>query len=110
VGWLQYYLNRMDMEWENLRDKSDDAPTLAPSDLFKRQVIVTFEEETLAYQSIPQLGADSCMWAADFPHTDSTFPESRRSISETLGMLLDEDRRRVTALNCAELYGFEHVA
>ncbi len=75
------------MEWENLRDKIDYAPGVAPSELFRRQVIATFEEEALAYQYIPHLGADSCMWAADFPHTDSTFPESRRSIEETLGML-----------------------
>jgi predicted TIM-barrel fold metal-dependent hydrolase len=99
----------MDMEWENLRDKIDDAPSMAPSELFKRQVIATFEEEQLAHQYIPHLGVDSCMWAADFPHTDSTFPESRRSIRETLGMLPDEDRRKITALNCAKLYGFEYV-
>ena len=110
VGWLPYFLSRMDMEWENLRDKVDYAPSIAPSELFKRQVIATFEEEALAYQYIPHLGADSCMWAADFPHTDSTFPESQRSIRETLGMLPDEDRRKITAVNCAKLYGFEHVA
>ena len=109
VGWLPYFLARMDMEWENLRDKVDYAPSIAPSELFKRQVIATFEEETLAYQYIPHLGADSCMWAADFPHTDSTFPESRRSIEETLGMLPVEDRRKITAVNCATLYGFEYV-
>ncbi|MGD0311299.1 MAG: amidohydrolase family protein [Acidimicrobiales bacterium] len=80
------------------------------SELFRRQVVATFEEETLAQHSIPHLGADSCMWAADFPHTDSMFPESQRSIAETLGMLPDEDRRKITALNCARLYGFEYVA
>lgn len=109
VGWLPYFLSRMDMEWEALRDKIDDAPSVAPSALFKRQVIATFEEEALASASIPHLGADSCMWAADFPHTDSTFPESRRSIQETLGMLPEEDLRKITALNCARLYGFDHV-
>ena len=46
------------------------------------------------------------MWASDYPHTDSTFPESRRVIDETLGVLSDEDRRKVTATNCAQLYGF----
>ena len=109
VGWLPYFLSRMDMEWENLRDKIDYAPSVAPSELFRRQVIATFEEEVLAHQYIPHLGADSCMWAADYPHTDSTFPESRRCIEETLGMLPAEDRRKITALNCAKLYGFEYV-
>jgi predicted TIM-barrel fold metal-dependent hydrolase len=49
------------------------------------------------------------MWASDYPHTDSTFPESRRAIEEALGTLPAEDRRKITALNCAELYRFEHV-
>ena len=108
--WLLNFLSRMDMEWVNLRDKIDYAPSVAPSELFRRQVMATFEEEVLAHQFVPHLGADSCMWAADYPHTDSTFPESQRSIEETLGMLPAEDRRKITALNCAKLYGFEYVA
>ena len=78
VGWLPYFLTRMDMEWKALGDKLDYAPEIAPSELFRRQVIATFEEEPLAAQFIPLLGADSCMWASDYPHTDSTFPNSLR--------------------------------
>ena len=87
----------------------DYAPSIPPSELFRRQVIATFEEEKLADQFIPYLGADSCMWASDYPHTDSTFPESRRAIEETLGSLPAEDRRKITALNCKKLYRFEHA-
>jgi len=108
VGWLPYFLTRMDMEWEALRDKLDYAPSIAPSELFRRQVFATFEEEPLAAHFIPLLGADSCMWASDYPHTDSTFPESRRAIEEALGALSAEDREKITATNCARLYGFAH--
>jgi predicted TIM-barrel fold metal-dependent hydrolase len=69
-------------------------------------VFATFEEEELAALFIPHLGADACMWASDYPHTDSTFPESRRAVEEALGPLAAEDRRKITATNCAELYGF----
>ena len=47
--------------------------------------MATFEEDALGTDLIPLLGADSCMWASDYPHTDSTFPDSRRAIDETLG-------------------------
>ena len=106
VGWLPYFLTRMDLEWHALRDKLDYAPSVPPSELFRRQVIATFEEEPLAAQFIPFLGADSCMWASDYPHTDSTFPESRRAIDETLGTLSGAERHKITATNCARLYGF----
>jgi predicted TIM-barrel fold metal-dependent hydrolase len=106
VGWLPYFLRRMDMEWEALGDKLDYSPEIAPTELFRRQVVATFEEEPLAAQLIPLLGADSCMWASDYPHTDSTFPESQRAIETTLGTLPEHDLRKITAGNCARMYGF----
>ena len=106
VGWLPYFLTRMDLEWRNLRDKIDYAPASPPSELFRRQVLATFEEEELAPHFIPHLGAAACMWASDYPHTDSTFPESRRAVEEALGTLPADERRLITAVNCAELYGF----
>jgi uncharacterized protein len=106
VGWLPYFLTRMDLEWRNLRDKIDYAPRVPPSELFHRQVYATFEEEEMAAQFIPLLGADACMWASDYPHTDSTFPSSRRAVEEAMGSLPVGDQRKITATNCASLYGF----
>jgi predicted TIM-barrel fold metal-dependent hydrolase len=108
IGWLPYFLARMDMEWEALRDKLDYAPSSPPSELFRRQVIATFEEEPLAAQLIPLLGADRCMWASDYPHTDSTFPNSLHSVEETFAALPEGDRQKITVTNCARLYGFPH--
>ena len=106
VGWLPYFLTRMDLEWRNLRDKIDYATSAPPSELFRGQVLATFEEEELAALFIPHLGADSCMWASDYPHTDSTFPESRHAVAEALGSLSDAERRKITVTNCARLYRF----
>jgi predicted TIM-barrel fold metal-dependent hydrolase len=49
------------------------------------------------------------MWASDYPHTDSTFPHSRRAIDEMFANLTDDERRTITATNCARLYGFAEV-
>jgi predicted TIM-barrel fold metal-dependent hydrolase len=106
VGWVPYFVARMDLEWRNLRAQLDYATSAPPSELFRRQVKVTFEEEELGAQLIPLLGADSCMWASDYPHTDSTFPHSMRAIEQALSALPAEDRRKVTATNCARLYRF----
>ena len=65
------------MEWRELKDKLDYAPKVPPSELFRNQVMATFEEDALGTDLIPLLGADRCMWASDYPHTDSTFPNSR---------------------------------
>jgi len=109
VGWLPYFLTRMDLEWRALRDRLDYAPESAPSEIFRRQVFATFEEEELGPELIPLLGADCCMWASDYPHTDSTFPNSLQAIEDTLGTLPEADRRKIVATNCARLYGFAGV-
>ena len=66
----------------------------------------SFEEDDLAPQVVPMIGVESCMWASDYPHTDSTFPHSRQAVEETLGVLPEDERRKITATNCARLYGF----
>jgi len=109
IGWLPYFLTRMDGEWHELGPKLDYAPKVAPSELVRNQVMLTFEQEPLAEQFIPFVGADSCMWASDYPHTDSTFPNSLPAVEETLGALSGEDRRKITATNCARLYRFPNA-
>jgi uncharacterized protein len=107
LGWLPYFLARMDLEWEALRDKIKGSIQIPPSELFRRQVMATFEEDAMVERSLPLLGADSCMWASDYPHTDSTFPQSQQVVAESLSELSEEDRHKVTAVNCARLYGFD---
>ena len=52
-----------------------------PSEIFRRQVYATFEEEPLGPELLPLLGPDNFMWASDYPHPDSTFPHSREAIA-----------------------------
>jgi hypothetical protein len=47
------------------------------------------------------------MWASDYPHADSTFPESRFAIRQSFGALTEDDCRRITADNCRLLYRFD---
>ena len=77
-----------------------------PSEIFRRQVFATFEEEPLGPQLIPLLGPDNFMWASDYPHPDSTFPHSAEAIAQAFAGLDDAIVRKVTADNCRELYRF----
>jgi predicted TIM-barrel fold metal-dependent hydrolase len=45
------------------------------------------------------------MWASDYPHGDSTWPESRKAIADSpLASLGEEAVRRIVCDNCAEVY------
>lgn len=107
IGWVPYVLERLDScADKHLAMAKDYRLEGKPSDIFRRQVLVTFEEEPLGPRLIPLIGADNVMWASDYPHPDSPFPRSREAIAEAFAGLDDETRRKATGGNCARLYGF----
>lgn len=107
IGWLPYFVRRMDQAGEKHVPKAKDYQLKAkPSEIFARQVIATFEEEPLGPTLIPLLGADNFMWASDYPHPDSTFPNSRAAIAEAFAGLGADVVRKITADNCKRLYRF----
>jgi uncharacterized protein len=109
IGWVPYFVARMDQAGAKHLPKATDYQLKAkPSEIFRRQVYATFEEEPFGPQLIPILGPDNFMWASDYPHPDSTFPRSAAAIAEAFAGLDDSIVRKVTAENCAQLYGFPH--
>ncbi len=105
IGWLPYLVARMDATFEKhcIPHPERNISTM-PSELFRRQVFATFEEEPLGPELIPLLGPDNFMWACDYPHPDSTWPNSRAAIDHALGKLGDAAVRKVTGENCRVLY------
>jgi len=107
IGWLPYFVHRMDAAGEKHVPKALDYQLKAkPSEIFRRQVYATFEEEPLGPELLPLLGPDNFMWASDYPHPDSTFPHSRDAIAHAFQGLGPDFVEKVTATNCARLYGF----
>jgi predicted TIM-barrel fold metal-dependent hydrolase len=107
VGWLPYFVARMDATFEkHCRPYPGKAISTLPSELFARHVFATFEEEPLGPALIPLLPVDSLMWACDYPHPDSTWPNSKAAIEHALGKLGPDAVRKVTAENCRQLYRF----
>jgi len=111
IGWLPYFVHRMDAAAEKHVSKAKDYRLQArPSEIFRRQVYATFEEEPLGPELLPLLGPDNFMWASDYPHPDSTFPHSREAIARAFAGLDATFVEQVTATNCARLYGFTRAA
>jgi predicted TIM-barrel fold metal-dependent hydrolase len=59
---------------------------------------------------LEDIGPDNVMWASDYPHPDSTFPDSRRAVAELFRAVDPIVTRKVVAENCARLYGLGRQA
>ena len=52
-------------------------------------------------------GEDTFMWGSDFPHSDSTWPDSRSVIEKNLAGIPEAVARKVVCENVAKLYGID---
>ena len=81
-----------------------------PSDLFKKQLYVTFQEDHVAMHLLDFYGPENVLWASDYPHPDSVWPNSKAAIERQMAHLSPETRRKLTHDNAAKLYGLAEYA
>lgn len=77
AGWLPHYTSRMDHAYEHFGQWLDTTKlSRAPSEYVRDNVWFTFQHDIVAFQSLDKINPKSLLWATDFPHTDSTWPNS----------------------------------
>jgi predicted TIM-barrel fold metal-dependent hydrolase len=109
LGWIPYVIERLDHELHKYGAKIQDHKIgMMPSEIFARQIFTTYEDERLGVELIPRIGVGNVMWASDYPHGDSTWPHSRKALTESpLAQHGAEVLRKVTCDNAARVYGFQ---
>lgn len=104
IGWIPFLLDRMDFEWEDgYRDDLD--LTMKPSEYWRRQCKATFQYDEVGLHLIEFLGAETLMWASDFPHPQGTWPDSAEFIERQFGHLPEDVTQKIVAGNAVEFYG-----
>ncbi|MBV1877328.1 MAG: amidohydrolase [Pseudomonadales bacterium] len=108
AGWLPYAMERMDYEWEDQFQNLE--LTMKPSEYYRRQMFVTFQQDETGIANIDRIGAETLLWGSDFPHPDGIWPDSQDIIKNQFGVLNPEQRRLILHDNAVRLYGFPTAA
>ena len=53
------------------------------------------------------MGVENVMWGSDYPHSESTFPQSRKILAEILAGVPAEEQAKIAGGNTARVYGFD---
>ena len=105
IGWLGYFVERLDNVYRRQRHWAKSIITAPPSEYFHRQVFATFEEDFIGVQIRHSIGVDNILWASDYPHNDTTWPESVKTIEEHFRGVPEEEKRKIVCDNTARVYG-----
>src|SRR6202040_2951825 len=84
LSWAPNVLTSMDYTY---RERHGEAlyrfkDGMLPSDFFRRNVVLSFQEDAIGVRLRDVIGVDNMMWGSDYPHSESTFPQSRKILVE----------------------------
>ena len=108
AGWVPHFMYRMDHAYDRHRYWLPSG-TLSkkPSEYFRENVYTTFQDDWVAFRMTDMVNVKRLMWANDFPHSDSTWPNSQAVLAKQAAHLTEEERDLVLHDNVAKLYNLD---
>jgi predicted TIM-barrel fold metal-dependent hydrolase len=109
IEWGATLERTLDNSYRSFWSKLPGAPSLKPSEYFRRNVYLTFIDDPIGLNNLRFTGAEHFMWSSDYPHLAATWPRSQSVIDAEFGRaaVSADDLRRITLTNVAELYGID---
>jgi predicted TIM-barrel fold metal-dependent hydrolase len=111
IGWIPYFLERADYTYQ--RHKAWTRPDLGgrlPSEVFNEHIITCFIADNFGLTHLEEMNEDMVTWECDYPHSDSTWPNSPELVDESVKGLSDAQIEKVTHGNAMRLFSFDPFA
>ncbi len=111
AGWVGLLLDKMDHlilreDRHFAHDHAIKKTGMMPSEYFRRNIALTFIWDRSAVAVREWIGLENLMWSNDYPHADSSWPDSARFRDHIFLGVPEHDRHLIQAENAARLFGF----
>lgn len=107
VGWMPYVIEHCDRTWLKHGAWTKSPVPRLPSSYVKDHIWGCYIDDQFGADNLHVIGIDNVMVEVDYPHTDSTWPNSHKVLAEQLAHLSEEDRYKVTRGNAEKLFSFK---
>ena len=107
IGWIPYYLQRMDRVAERSRAAAGFTMKLKPSEYFQPPDVGDLYRRFCRGGEPRFIGVDRLMWSSDYPHQASSWPHSQEVVARDFTDAGADEIFKITRGNVARLYGFE---
>jgi predicted TIM-barrel fold metal-dependent hydrolase len=106
IGWVASIIDRVDHLNERGVDAGDDKTDLErpSSALLRRNFWFCALDDPSGFLTADFIGIDNILVESDYPHSDSTWPDTQPLLKQHLSVLSVEDQRKVCFENAAKLY------
>ena len=111
TGWIPYWLERIDYVYHQHhfwtgQDFGDKLPSQVAAEHFN----YCFISDRIGIQDRHDVGIDAITWECDYPHSDSTWPNSPEMLTKQLDGVPDSEIAKMTYENAMRIYRFDPFA
>ncbi len=105
IGWIPYILERADNVWHDNRAWGGvpDVVSEPPSTYYYRQVYGCFFDDVYGLENIEKCGVNNICFETDYPHSDSTWPNSKQVGAKLMSNLPEDVVRKLVRGNAIEM-------
>ncbi len=105
IGWIPYILERVDTVWQEHRAWGGvkDLIPEPPSTYYFRQMYGCFFRDNFGLTALNAIGVDNVTFETDYPHTDSTWPDTKEVAIEMMGHLPADVIRKIVRGNAIKM-------
>ncbi len=109
MGWIPYAMERADSVWREFRGWAFDKEAVPepPSFYFRRQVYACFFRDNFGLKNLHDVGVDNVTFETDYPHSDSTWPDTKDVFTTMVKDLPDEDVYKIARGNAITMLGLD---
>ena len=113
IGWIPFFLDRMDRHvwnhrWTGLKVANGKTPT----ELWRSNFLGCFITDPSALRLRDRMGIETVAWECDYPHSDSTWPESPEWLLRELedAGCSDDEIEAISWKNASRFFNFDPFA
>ncbi|MGE0878346.1 MAG: amidohydrolase family protein [Acidimicrobiia bacterium] len=106
-AWYSWINSTLDEYYQAHKHWSKPALAELPSHYIRHQTHATFQNDPAAIHNIPLTGSDCLMWGNDYPHPESSYPNSNSILSELLDRVPLAQAEALVAGNALKVFGFD---
>ncbi len=106
IGWVPLLADRLDYihDWSGHGRAAWPSDELTPTEALLRNFWFCSVDDPSIWPIRDRIGVDHIMVEVDYPHADSTWPDTQRFLTDRLADLPVEDQRKITHENAAALF------
>ncbi|HUO47636.1 MAG TPA: amidohydrolase family protein [Acidimicrobiales bacterium] len=110
TGWIPYFLERVDRTYDMHHAwTQQDFGGRLPSEVFRQHFLTCFISDPVGVALREKIGVDNMAWEADYPHSDSMWPEAPEELGAVFAAnaVPGDEVSKITFENAMRWYSFD---